>query len=439
MGRTYGQLQKKLEGFLTDHLAGLENEERVEALTWYCQGLGLEIPNKTALGIATRFAPNDVQACRQRIQRALARGRFEHDDVFSRLQRTLFRDGAKGIQAYCIDDTGFAKKGKASAGVQRQYSGTLGKVGNCQVAVTLHGMSEEFSACLAGQLYLPEAWTSAPQRLSDAGVPQHIEFATKPDIAIELLTKAKENGAPNRPVIADAGYGDSRDFRESVRKLGWHFGVAISSNTNVWSADCAPQRPARTGKVGRPRTQDRDPSGKKPIRVDKLAKKHWDDGEFRSITWRKGAQKPLCAQFCAVRVKSAERRTKGLPASEALWLLIERDKTETTGFKYYLLSLPEKTSLKKLIKLIKLRWHIERDYQDMKQKLGLDSYEGRTWGGFHRHLAMVALVHAFLSLHRESFSPRCLETLDLGTISSRPSSRTAALGRTMPNLPENIR
>jgi SRSO17 transposase len=417
MAKTYASLRNELDSFLSKHLAGLENAERVEALAWYCQGLGLEIPDKTVFGIATRLAPDSVQAVRQRMQRALQCSRFAHEDIFERLQQTVIEQASDRIAAYCVDDTGFAKKGAHSVGVQRQYSGTLGKIGNCQVAVSLHGVSETFSACLAAQLYLPKEWTKDTTRRKGAAVADDIAFQTKTQIAIEQLRVAKGHGAPNRPVVSDAGYGDSRDFREAITELGWRYAVAVSSTTTVWPPGTAPQQPARAGNPGRPATRDRDPAGKQPVRVSHLAKQLWQQGRFTNRSWRRGSKGLLRGSFCALRVRSAERRTKGMPASSPIWLLLERDESQPTQFKYYLSSLPPSTSLTRLIRIVKLRWRIERDYQDMKQKLGLDRYEGRKWGGFHRHFAMVALMHAFLSLHRESFSPSAPnDPLDLGTI-----------------------
>lgn len=438
MARTRASLRNALDKFLSTHLADLENDERVEALVWYCQGLGLEIPQKTSLGIAKRLAPDDVQAVRQRIQRAIARGRFGHEEVFGRLQRTLFE--SESFDAYLVDDTGFEKKGSHSAGVQRQYSGTLGKVGNCQVATTLHAASDEFSVCIDGRLYLPKTWVEDLERRSKAGVPGELEFQSKPQTAIELLRSARANGGPSRPVVGDAGYGDSRDFRESVREIGLHYVVAVSSNTTVWPPGTEPRRPKRTGRPGRPRTKDRDPKGQKPVRVDRLAADLLERGQFKEVTWRMGSPGLLARQFVAVRVQSAERRHKGMPASEEIWLLCERDEAQQTGFKYYLCSLPKSTSLKKLARLAKLRWRIERDYQDMKQKLGLDAYEGRSWGGFHRHLSMVALVHAFLSLNRAAFSPdQQRTTLDLGRLLPSPRSSANSMARHLPDMSANLR
>ena len=435
MAKTYAQLRKKLDEYLSEHLSDLENAERVEALGWYCQGLGLEIPDKTVFGIATRLTPDSVQATRQRVQRALLRSRFEHTEVFERIQRTVYRDARSRVAAYCVDDTGFEKKGEQSVGVQRQYSGTLGKVGNCQVAVTMHGVSDDFSACLNARLYMPSDWLQDSERLEKAGAPVDLEFETKTQIAIDMLRAAKANGAPARPVVSDAGYGDSRDFRDAITELGWKYAVAVSSTTTVWPPGSSPSRPSRSGKQGRPSTTERDPNGVEPVRIDRLAEQLWSQGNFAEHCWRRGSKGAMRGLFCAVRVRSAERRTKGKPPSEAIWLLLERDEAQPSGFRYYLSSLPHSASVERLARLAKVRWRIERDYQDMKQKLGLDQYEGRRWGGFHRHFAMVALVHAFLSLHRESFSPYGpTGAMELARLSSSATRRVVSVDRPLPQL-----
>lgn len=406
---TFSALRNSLDDFLTSHLDGLENEQRVEALAWYCQGLGFEVEAKTALGMAAAMSPDSVQATRQRMQRALQHGRFAHHEVFERLQETIFESGQ--MQAYCIDDTGIAKKGDCSVGVHRQYSGTLGKIGNCQVIVSLHGVSDSFGACLGLQLYLPESWCQDSQRRKQAKIPDEITFQKKWQIALDLLDSARENGGPTLPVVADAGYGDSRDFRDTLRQRGLKYIVGISSQTSVWRPGTQVELRQSKG-PGRPRKRAEAVDGSEPVLVDVLAKELTDRGEFRRICWRMGTKGPLEADFAAVRVRSAEMRTKKRPPGEEEWLVIEREKNGE--YKYYLSSMSARSTLKSLVRLAKMRWHIERDYQDMKQQLGFDRYEGRSWGGLHRHLAMVALLHAFIALHMEDFSPSGLdEELDL--------------------------
>lgn len=398
---TFAALRDSLDEYLTAHLEGLENEQRVEALAWYCQGLGFNVEAKTAMGLATAMAPDSMQATRQRMQRALQRGRFAHEEVFKRLQETIFESG--NVRAYCIDDTGIAKKGDRSVGVHRQYSGTLGKVGNCQVIVSLNGISDTFGACLGLRLYLPEAWCNDETRCEKAGVPKGLEFKKKWQIALDLLDSALANGGTIQPVLADAGYGDSREFREQLRERALKYVVGISSQTSVWRPGTQVEPPTRKGRTGRPPTQAKAVDGSEPVLVGVLANELLSAGKFRRVCWRIGTKGPLEAEFAAVRIRSAERRTKRMPPGEEEWLLIEREKSGE--FKFYLSSMSARATLKGLVRLAKMRWHIERNYQDMKQELGFDRYEGRTWGGLHRHLAMVALMHAFIALHMEGFSP----------------------------------
>jgi len=307
------------------------------------------------------------------------------------------------------------------------------------VAVSLHGVSDDFSACLAAQLYLPESWTSDEERLARAKVPEGISFQTKTELALNLLRVAVANGAPQRPVVADAGYGDSSDFRDGIAAMGWHYVVAVSSQLTVWPPQAYPEVPVPTGKRGRPRTRDFDRDGAQPIRIDKLAHQLWEQGRFRQCTWRAGSRGPLRGVFCAVRVRSAERRAKNKRSGPNIWLVIERDAYQSSGFRYYLSSLPSTTPLKTLIRLGKVRWRIERDYQDMKQKLGLDRYEGREWGGFHRHFAMVALVHAFISLYRESFSPSIVgDSMELEGLPQGTVRRAVPMDRSLPRLSQDI-
>ena len=396
----FGALRDGLDGFLTSHLAGLENDQRLEALAWYCQGLGFETEAKTALGLAASMNPEAVQGTRQRMQRAIAQGRFEAETIFERLQQTVFESG--NMQAYCVDDTGIAKKGDLSVGVQRQYSGTLGKVGNCQVVVSLHGVSDTFGACLGLQLYLPESWCEDPQRREDAKIPSNIEFKKKWQIAAGLLEAVIENDGPRLPVLADAAYGDSREFREHIKKLGLHYAVAVSSQMAVWRAETRLEVPSRKGPGPAP-SQPEAVDGSSPIMLATLAEQLERTRSFKRIAWRRGTKGPLESDFAAIRIRSAERHTKGQPPGDEEWLVIEREKK--ASYKYYLASLSRRASLKSLVRLLKMRWHIERDYQDMKQQLGFDRYEGRSWGGLHRHLALVALMHAFIGLHLEDFSP----------------------------------
>ena len=425
MTKTVGTLGKVLDSYLTTHLEGVDSAIRVKALGDYARGLGLEIRDKSMMAMARVVAPERVESCRQRMQRAVGRGRFDSSEIFHRLQSTVGELAASQVQALCVDDTGIAKQGSRSVGVQRQYSGTLGKIGNCQVVTTLHGISNSNSFCLGGRLYLPEAWVNDPSRRNQAGVPEDAPFLTKPQAALALIKDAIDHGFPKRPVLGDAAFGDSRDFRDGIVDLGLDFAVAISSKTMVWGPGVEPViKPGH--KLGRRPSRYIGSEGETPIAVSDLARELLDTNKFRKTTWRQGTKEPLNAQFARLRVRSAERCTKGLSPSAPMWLLMEINPQEKRPFKFYLSSLPETTPMKELVNLVKMRWRIEMDYRDMKQHLGLDQYEGRTWGGFHRHLAMVVLMQVFIALYKERFSPRSCETMELEPIlpcleASRPA------------------
>jgi SRSO17 transposase len=266
------------------------------------------------------------------------------------------------------------------------------------------------------QLYLPESWCGDSQRRALAKVPKHVEFARKWEIALGLLDAAQANGGPTLPVLADAGYGDSRDFREGLRERGLKYVVGVSSQTTVWRPETTVAVPPRRQVWGRPPTRAEAIDGGEPVLIEMLANELLKAGAFKRICWRQGTKGPLDGLFAAMRVRSAEKRTKGVPPGEEEWLIIEREKAGE--FKYYLSSLSARSTLTSLVRLAKMRWHVERDYQDMKQELGFDRYEGRSWGGLHRHLAMVALMHAFIALHMEDFSPSGLsEEMDLERVS----------------------
>lgn len=398
------ELQDALHTFLEKHLGPCDSPGRVRALIRYCVGLGLEIADKTVQGIAKRLAPNSIEGCRQGMKNALLHGRFEGADVFARLQDTCWA-APERFNAYVIDDTGFAKQGNDSVGVQRQYSGTLGKVGNCQVAVSLHACSDETSCVLDARLYLPANWAEQAELRKLGKIPKKIEFRTKPEIALLLLETAIARGGPCMPVLADAGYGDDRKFRDGITALGLEYAVGISGQTTVWRPGVILAVPELSGRRGPKSTRLSDQNGSEPVLVSSLASELWARGEFQEIEWRAGSRGPLAGTFAAVRIRSAEGRTKGHAPSDEQWLLMEQVGLKKREFKYTLISCAAATTLIDLVALTKQRWRIEYDYREMKQHLGLDSYEGRSWGGFHRHFAMVALMHAFVSLQKEAFSP----------------------------------
>jgi SRSO17 transposase len=310
------------------------------------------------------------------------------------------------VVAWIVDDTGFPKQGKHSVGVARQYCGQLGKQDNCQAAVSLSVSTWSASLPIAWRLYLPEVWCEDSERCQQAGVPQEIAFQTKPEIALQQIRRAKEQGVPIGVVLTDAGYGNGMSFRTGVTKLGLQYAVGIESSTTVWEPGQSPLPvPSRQPGRGAPpkrlqRTADHQPISVKQLALD-LPPAAWKD-----VAWRQGSQEKLRSRFAAVRVRPAHRDYKLTEPHAEEWLLIEWPKQESEPTKYWLSSLPEQTSLKSLVKMAKHRWIIERDYEELKQELGLGHYEGRGWRGFHHHATLCIAAYGFLVSERNRFSPR---------------------------------
>jgi len=403
------QTLKRLEGALTSYLDGLfegiGRSERREALRFYAAGLLLDGERKSMVPMASRLVDDEgeIQAMRQRLQECVAVSVWSESELWNRLANHL-EEKLPDIEAFVIDDTGFPKKGKHSVGVQRQYSGTLGRVDNCQVAVSTHLAGQRGSACIGMNLYLPDSWANDSARRKKAGVPTEVEFREKWKIALEQLDRALNAGVRQHVVLADAGYGDNTQFREELSARGLHWLLSISPTIVVWPPEAKLRTPPAS-KTGRPPTRLRDEQNP-PRSVEKVSR----GLRYDKVRWREGSKDWQSGHFAAVRVHTAHRHSVGAPPGPCVWLLVQRPNKEGEPWKYWLSSLPEDTTLSKLVRLAKLRWRVERDYQEMKGEVGLDHYEGRTWSGFHHHVALVGVAHAFLALRRALFPPHKMDT-----------------------------
>jgi len=270
--------------------------------------------------------------------------------------------------------------------------------------VTLSVASDHASLPIALQLYLPESWASDQARRQKAGVPDELQFKTKPQIALDQIRQAIADGIAKSVVLADAGYGNDTGFRTGLTKLGLAYAVGVQGSTAVWAAGTAPQ-PAKTwsGK-GRPPKLLRRDDKVKPVKISDLAKalplKAW-----KTVHWREGTGGDLVSRFAAVRVRPSHRDTWRAEPWPKEWLLIEWPKSEEAPAKYWFSTLPATTPLKELVDTTKLRWRIERDFQDLKQEIGLDHYEGRGWRGFHHHAALSIAAYGFLVAERSPIPP----------------------------------
>lgn len=410
--REIARLDRELTSYIDELTNGMGRKERVRAMGWYITGLLLDGERKSIEPMAGRLVDeaSEIQAMRQRLQECVTTSTWMDDALYARLATKVERD-LPGIEAFVVDDTGFPKKGRHSVGVARQYSGTLGRVDNCQVAVSLHLAGELGSACIGMRLYLPEEWASDASRREKAGVPEEVEFSEKWKLALERIDAARAAGLPRHVVLADSGYGDITEFRESLRERNLEYVVGVQSGLVVWAPGTGPL-PPRPWADGRKRVGTLYHTGEqKPVTLLKLAKAVGRGG-CRTITWREGTKGKQRSRFNAIRVRTAHRHTLGRAPGPEEWLLYEWPDDEDEPTKYWLASVPANVTLKRLVYLAKLRWRVERDYQDLKEEIGLDHYEGRTWRGFHHHATLCAVAHAFLALRRALFPPEP-DTLDV--------------------------
>jgi SRSO17 transposase len=399
-GRKLARVGKDLGVYLDELFSGQGRTETRVNLGHYARGLLLDGERKSMQPMAQRLAGDEgrAEAIRQRLQQGIAVCPWDDELVFQRLVAIAARSKTSW-QAWVIDDTGFPKKGKLSVGVHRQYSGTLGRVENCQVAVSVHLARESSSVCGGMRLFLPAAWCDDAERAESVGVPGDIAFQEKWRIALSLLDNARLGYAEALPVLADAGYGCNGLFRQGLRDRGLEYVVAVKGETVVWPPEAKPKIPPPSA-VGRRLTRHVDPRHP-PESIANLASRL----RFRKVTWRQGSKGMQSSRFAACRVKTAHRHVEGHAPGPQEWLLCEWPKSAAEPTKFYLSSLPATMSVRKLVAMTKLRWRVERDYQEMKQELGLDHFEGRTWRGFHHHVTLCAVAHAFIALHRGVFSP----------------------------------
>ena len=431
------KLDRLLEAFAGSLFDGMGRPERRRAMAWYLEGLLLDGTRKSIEPIAARLVdePSGIEAMRQRLQQCVSVSAWSDDEVRARLARKV-QDELPEIEALVLDDTGFPKQGKHSVGVARQYSGTLGRTANCQVAVSLHLAGEPASSCIGMQLYLPEEWTSDPERCRKAGVPEDVRFLRKWEIALRLLDDANRWGVAKRLLLLDAGYGEITEFREAIAARGYPYIVGMGGDPVVWKPGTAPVAPGDwrrpRGHSGPARTRYRD-GRHSPVSLLDLAKSLGRKA-CRSIRWREGAKGTQRSRFGAVRVRTAHKHTQGRAPGPEEWFLYEWPAEEPEPTKFWLSDLPTNTPVKELVRLAKLRWRVERDYQELKEEIGLDHFEGRSWRGFHHHVTLCAAAHAFLALNRALFPPAS-QPLDPADGAAPPPSRTSQANRLVPAMP----
>lgn len=384
-------LDKQLDRFLADVIAPLGRSERRHWAKIYLQGLLLDGERKSIEPIAARVGGADVQSLRQFVGQS--------PWAVEAVQRGLARkvvDLLAEPEVWMIDETSFPKAGEASVGVARQYCGALGKIANCQVAVSLHWSTCEASCPLGWRLYLPPAWL-APDKRAEGKIPENIVYRSKNQLALDLVDQALGWEVPRLPVVADSAYGNDFDFRTGLRERGLQYAVAVEPGTKVWTSDPAQAPLAARKATGRPRQYPalKDlPEAKTLLKVaQQLPRQAW-----HNITWRQGTKGPMRSRFAQVKVWAAHGWSRQEhPARVPEWLLIEWPEGAEAPCDYWLAQLGEQPpGLRRLVKTARSRWRVELDYRELKEELGLDHYEGRHWLGWHHHLTLVSLAFAFL-------------------------------------------
>lgn len=392
--------------FLAPFAPLFHNRQSWHSVERYLTGLLTDLPHKTCDTIAAAVAGTSTE----RLQHLLTDAAWDPVALDEQRVRRLATQSAPG-GILVLDDTGLPKQGKASVGVARQYSGTLGKHGNCQVVVSAEYVepgadrSDPLHWPVSARLYLPEQWASNPTRRHRAKVPEEVAFQTKPQLAIDLVDHARDWGVPFALVVADAGYGDNPSFLRALEQREVPYICAVERTFGVR----LPAEVAVAGVVpphrGRGQPRKARPA---PLHTARSLLDQQPDQDWRTVVWRQGSGgAPLGCQVLALRVHRATggsmltvndpRVTLGPEG----WLVGERPLPGEQGDeKWYFSTLPAEVPWEQLIAWAHQRWVIEQFYEDAKGECGLDHYQGRTWGGLHRHLALVMLTYSFLALRR---------------------------------------
>jgi SRSO17 transposase len=303
-----------------------------------------------------------------------------------------------GAEAWVLDDTGFPKDGKKSPGVKRQYSGTLGKIGNCQIGVSLHAVSERATLPLGWALYLPEEWCADAERRRKAKIPEDLAFQTKPQLGVGLVKQAAGWAIDRAPVLGDAAYGENTQLRTALDSSAIEYVLSINPDTTIYAPGAVFAVPERKpGKPGRsPAAHHAD---REPVSVGEYAQTLADD-DFKTVSFRGKGKTRVSSRFAFKRITAAHPVTRDRVAPRTEWLIIEWPEGRETPSDYWISNLPAGTKPARLARLARLRWMIELDYRQLKGELGLDHYEGRSYLGWYHHTALVTTAHAFLTLER---------------------------------------
>jgi SRSO17 transposase len=390
-------VRERLEAFGVEVLAGAVNRP-VQLVNGgvYLRGLIEQGPRKSLEPMVARLGG---EADYESLQNFLAVSTWDPALVVRAVAERVAP--AINVQAWVLDDTGFPKDGKHSPGVKRQYSGTLGKIGNCQIGVSVHAVGAKGTLPLGWALYLPEEWCEDPERRRAAKIPAEVEFQRKPELGVGLIEHAAGWDVPRAPVLGDQAYGDNTVLRERLHHAELEYVLSVGAETKVFTPETTFTLPQRQGSPGRPHSRPRP--DREPVAIAELIATLPGD-QFQTVTFRDEPDaKPVTLRFCFVRVRTsnrAEKRTPWPPREE--WLIAEWPEGQQKPSDYWISNLPADSEPEQLARLARLRWKIELDYKQLKGELGLDHYEGRSYLGWYHHTALVTAAHGFLTLERQN-------------------------------------
>jgi SRSO17 transposase len=418
----------RLERFLGTLTPLLGRVERQTHASEYVRGLLLDGERKSITPLAARVPGSDVQALRQFVNQSP----WDEAPLQAALT-TLLLDRLLPEAVLILDETSFPKKGDHSVGVARQYCGALGKTANCQVAVSVHLGTDTACLPLTWGLYLPQAWIDDRVRRTAARVPEDIRYHTKNELALAALDRVRTWGVGARVVLADAGYGTSHEFRAALTARGLPYCVQVAASVKGWTTAPPPSYAGHGRPRRRPPDADTPVSHDLPALAAALPATAW-----RTITWRAGTKGPLRSRFASASFWPAHGVSSRGPLPTApVHLLIEWPKSDAAPSKYWLASLADEAlGLRRFVRLAKGRWRIEQDYRELKDELGLDHFEGRSWPGWHHHITLASMAYAFLvfeTLHRKKNG-----RTDVASHATRAASDADPTRIMVPDVPPHV-
>lgn len=384
--------QMRLQSYLDRIGEVLGSDSRRASYAVYAMGLFGDGERKSMEPIAARACPDleAVDAAHQRLQHFVTDSNWSDSGVRREAANygLMVMSEKEPVTHWIVDDTGFPKSGDHSVGVQRQYTGTAGKITNCQVGVSLTIATASDHLPIDFELYLPKSWTEDPIRRREARIPDEIEFRTKLELALEMIDRALANGIPPGVISVDSAYGNSSLFRRELRRRDLEYAVAVKCTTKVWQLDSRERR--RAGRT---------------LTVAEYAKQIAGRGGFRRTTWREGTNGKLSARFAARRVLPIADEGVKRAEREVVWLLMEWENGQSEPSKFYFITAPGSTTKKQLVRLVKQQWRTEHGYRTLKGELGLDHFEGRRFQGWHHHISVVLSCYAFMAAERARLFP----------------------------------